>query len=227
MNNPDYYILYEVWDPLLRLLHWLNAICVLILIVLGGTLYLRDTLELTTSAVDLIASFHVYTGYILAAVVLIRWIWLFTGPPLSTWQDIVPHKKGQIKVLKDTIRFYLKMFKVEPPFYVAHNPFAGMAYMVFFVVVGIQIIEGLILSQTPLSQAGVRDAPELLVMSHRIGFVIIILFVIAHIVALVVHELVERRSIVSSMIHGSKVFRLDELERVDQYIKSLKKEGER
>lgn len=222
MNKSDYHIFYEVWDPLLRLLHWLNAICVLILIFLGGILYLRAQLELTRSAIGLFASLHVYTGYILAGGVLIRWIWLFTGPPLSTWRDIIPYKKNQIQVVRDTVRFYIGLFKGEPPFYVAHNPFAGIAYMVFFVVVGMQVIEGLILSQTPLSPEGVRQAPKLLVMSHRIGFVIIILFVIAHIVAVVVHELVERRSIVSSMIHGSKAFKLDEIDHVDGYIKSLR-----
>ncbi|MFQ5901994.1 MAG: cytochrome b/b6 domain-containing protein [Thermodesulfobacteriota bacterium] len=228
MNSTDSkqeeFVLYEVWDSLTRLLHWLNAFCVLFLSILGGILYFRAGLKLSNPTIDTFVTIHVYVGYILAAGIILRWIWLFMGPPLSTLKDIIPATKEQMKTAKQTLLFYLRGFRGEPPFYVGHNPLAGFAYMTFFVVSALQIIIGLMLNQVPPLPSGVREPPYILIMGHDIGFYVILVYILMHLSALIIHELVESRSIISSMIHGKKVFKKEEMGMVEDYVNSLREE---
>jgi Ni/Fe-hydrogenase 1 B-type cytochrome subunit len=166
--------------------------------------------------------YHVYCGYVLTASLIVRWIWFFTGPPLSTWKDIVPHTDAQWKTFRQTIMFYMKGFRGDPPFYVGHSPFAGPVYLTFFVIASIQTIVGLILNQVPPLPSGEREPPYLLILTHDLGFYFIMIYIVAHISAVFFHEIKENRSIVSSMINGKKVFREEELERIENYVESLK-----
>lgn len=225
MNN-DNYIFYEVWDSLTRTLHWINVFSIIVLSVLGGILYYRIELSLSNPTIASIVSYHVYVGYVLTGSLIVRWIWLFAGPPFSSWKDIVPHTKEQWDTLKETIVYYIKGFRGAPPFYVAHNPFAGIAYTTFFIILSIQAIAGLILNQVPPLPSGEREPPYLLILTHNMGFYFILLFIVAHVSAIILHEISEDRSIVSSMIHGKKVFRRDDLERIESYKKSLEEEEE-
>ncbi len=223
MNNNNY-ILYEVWDSLTRILHWINVFSILGLSVLGGILYCRVDLSLSDPAIASIISYHVYVGYILTASLIIRWIWLFAGPPFSSWKDIVPHTSEQWDTLKETAIYYIKGFRGVSPFYVAHNPFAGLVYTTFFIVASIQTIAGLMLNQVPPLPSGVREPPYLLILTHDIGFYFILIYMVTHVAAIIFHELSENRSLVSSMIHGKKVFRKDDLERIKNYKKSLEEQ---
>ncbi len=225
MNN-DNYIFYEVWDSLTRIIHWINVFSVFGLSVLGGILYYRADLSLSDPTIASIISYHVYVGYILMASLIVRWIWLFAGPPFSGWKDIVPHTTEQWATLKKTVTYYMKGFRGKPPFYIAHNPFAGLAYTIFFIVASIQTIAGLMLNQVPPLPSGVREPPHLLILIHDIGFYLILIYVVSHVTAIIFHEFSEKRSLVSAMIHGKKVFRKDDLKRIENYKKSLEEEEE-
>ncbi len=45
---------------------------------------------------------------------------------------------------------------------------------------------------------------------HETVFLLILLYIIAHLVAVFIHEIAEKRGIVSAMIHGKKTFTDDE-----------------
>lgn len=55
----------NIWDPVLRLLHWVTAIC----FVLNYWLLEQGDF------------WHRFVGYLLFSVVIVRLIWGFTGPP--------------------------------------------------------------------------------------------------------------------------------------------------
>lgn len=217
------YLLYEVWEPLLRFLHWFNGVCILVLISIGSILFYRDSLGLSKKTIETLIPLHVYFGYPLAGGILIRWIWLFIGAPLSTWKDVIPITEDQRTTARETLLWYLRGLKGKPPFYVGHNPLAGIAYGLFFLVAAIQVITGLILNQVPPLPSGRREPPWFLLLPHDAGFIIIVLYILIHVPMVIVHEMMEKRSIVSAMIHGRKVFEEGEEKKIEEYMDSLKR----
>ncbi len=216
------FLLYEVWEPLIRFLHWFNCFFIVVLLSLGGILFFKGTLNLSPAASETILHLHVYAGYPLAAGILLRWIWLFIGEPFSTWKDILPLREEQRRGLIETLLWYVRGLRGRPPFYIAHNPLAGIAYGTFFVFVALQVVTGLILNQIPPLPSGERRPPLFLILPHDTGFIVILLYVLIHIPMVLIHELKERRSIVSAMIHGKKVFEEGEREGIERYRDLLK-----
>src|SRR3972149_10591370 len=90
MHNLQYRF-YPVWDPLLRGLHWWNALTMLFQIATGSIiLILSKTKTLQDDASGLLVSVHVVCGYMFAAGILTRILWLFVGYPTASWRDILP-----------------------------------------------------------------------------------------------------------------------------------------
>ncbi len=222
MEDRKGYLLYEVWEAPVRFLHWFNGACLLVLLGIGSVLFYREELGLSKSTIEALIRFHVYFGYPFAGGILIRWIWLFTGAPLSRWKDILPSTAAQRRIAKDTLTWYLRGLRGRPPFYVGHNPLAGIGYGIFFLVAALQVLTGLILNQIPPLPSGERRPPWLLILLHDTGFILISLYILLHIPMVIIHELKERRSIVSAMIHGRKVFEEDEEEMICSYMDQIK-----
>lgn len=240
----DEYRPVAVWDRKLRFIHWVIAFSVLLLIPLGLFILFSEDLGVPEGGVDNIAMIHVVIGGIFAAGVLARVIYLFTGPPEARWTDIFPRTGAQRGLAFATIKYYLSGFKGKVPFYFSHNPFAGLAYTLFFIFAITQAASGLTLyiahinedHSEPVAQshahiqakephgkameAGVggeeeEHIPEWAEELHEIGALVIIFFVLAHFAALGVHDIVERRGLVSSMISGYKFFSEEELKEIE------------
>lgn len=240
-----------VWSRNQRIIHWTIAFAVLILIPLGLFIFASDTLDVPEEGVDSIIDLHASIGFVLAAGVIARLIYLFKGPKTSRWQDVLPHKKADWKLAWSTLSFYFSGFKGKAPVYLSHNPLAGIADIVLFVFLTTQALSGATLfyhhefgddgvEAAPAAQThpeGVPDgavshthaeswSEELPEEVHVAGAVIIILFVLAHFSALGLHDAVEERGLVSSMISGNKFFSEEEIKELSNQIKekSLKKD---
>lgn len=204
MNRTPYYF-YLVWDILLRILHWWNALTMFLQITTGSIiLILSKTLQDGVSG--WLVSFHAICGYMFAAGLLTRILWLFIGPPTASWRDILPLTRNQLRILIDTIRYYLSAMRKPPPLYLAHNPFAGLVYAAFFVLAAGQAVIGAMLLNLPPDQ---RDK-SILLDWHEAGYILLILYVAAHVFAVFVHEWAERHGLIAAMIHGNKTFTVEE-----------------
>lgn len=222
----------SVWSALQRVIHWVMAAAVLILIPLGLILLFDEQLHLPDEGADLVMKVHASAGFVFASALLARIIYLFVGPPESRLGDIVPHTKAQFALVKDTVGYYLKGFKGSVPLYFAHNPFAGLAYAVFFVFAMTQAGSGITMfllhsaehshggaqehaAMQAATQAAEQAFPDWVLNLHAAGALIIIFFVLAHLSALAVHDLAERRGLASSMISGKKFFSDEELREIE------------
>ncbi len=211
-----------VWDGIVRMTHWINAIAILLLIPLGTVLFSREWLGISKPHVATLIDIHAAIGFLLAASLTIRIAYLLAGEGVASWRDVVPHTKTQFALGLATIRYYLTGFKGKCPLYFAHNPLAGLAYTGFFLFAASQVITGAAmyllgdgLIPAAYAHAGHHAAnawpPEWLMDFHAFTALLIGLFIIAHLSALALHDLVEKRGLASSMISGNKFFTDDEI----------------
>ncbi len=202
---------YQVWDPLLRGLHWWNAATISMQLFTGALLvFVCDDHHEGGYGPTLII-IHSIVGYLVGAGLLTRIIWLFSGPESARLGDLLPLASSQRKVFVDTLRFYTRLLRGTPPLYKAHNSFAGVIYLLFFVVASMQVVSGAM--SLKLSEEVRKDsfAFEL----HELGFMLIIAFILAHVFAVFVHELVERHGLISAMVNGRKTFTEEEWKRLE------------
>jgi len=223
----------RVWPGALRVIHWVNAFSVLALIPLGVFILASELLEFPEEGVDPIIDVHATIGFILAAGAAARIIYLFTGPPAAAWKDVVPHTKGQFRLLWATVRYYLGGLRGKAPLYLAHNPIAGLFDTLLFSAFITQAGSGMTMffiheaageeiahSVSAAGHAHAAGPPEWLEIVHVLGAAYIILFVLAHFAALAAHDLAERRGLVSSMISGRKFFSEEEMKALEEEMKS-------
>lgn len=190
----------RVWDPVLRILHWWNALGVLIMIALGSVLLAEDALGLGEAGEERLVLVHGSVGFALAAGILTRILWLFVTSGTASWRDILPLTAKQRATLTATLRYYFSGFKGEPPFYRAHNPLAGLAYAAFFVIAAAQVGTGAVLFS---SEGELAEAWEAV---HEWGFFLIIAYTVVHVVMVFVHDTKEHHGLASAMIGGKKLF---------------------
>ena len=288
------YRYYTVWDPLLRGLHWWNALTLLALVALGTAgLFLGDALE--EPLYDTLTYTHALLGYLFGAGLLARLLWLFVGPREARLGDLLPIGRSGRNLFFATIRYYFSLLRGTPPIYKAHNTFAGVIYVAFFVVASIQVFSGVTMHNS-VDEAGGQEAvyspaeielalPEydeeetsrhtqnddnnnghrehdhgdsgskdtmetkgeaeppaaeeqtfqptpavtshgshshdegeetILEELHEFGYWFIMFFVLAHVFAVFVHELVEPRGLISAMVHGRKTFTKEEWRELDK-----------
>jgi Ni/Fe-hydrogenase 1 B-type cytochrome subunit len=204
MADTPYYAR-RVWDPVLRIIHWWVAIAVLLQFALGSVILSEEGLGLSEGGEEILVTIHAIVGYAFGAGILARLLWLFLAPGSGSWRDVLPISQQQWRGLTATLKYYLGGFRGEPPFYRAHNPLAGLVYAIFFLIAATQAVTGATMFT---GGEGIGETWEEI---HEIGFWLIVAFVVAHLVMVAVHEIKERRSIVSAMINGRKLFTEQEL----------------
>lgn len=188
-----------VWSPLLRLTHWVMAISVFALLLTG---WLFDySAELYQGLLD----YHYIAGYCLIAALLIRLPLLFLGKGSEHIRDLWPRGE-QRRAAAATLRFYLSGGRAPLPRWYAHNPLWGPLYLALFVALSICSLTGLTYDAAP--SLGTLSAAEL----HRSAAIGVAVLVIAHLVAVVLHDLRGTASDVSAMINGHRIFLVESLQ---------------
>lgn len=104
--------LVKVWDPLVRIGHWL--------LVLGFFIaYLTEDDFLTV---------HVWAGYLVAAVTSFRVVWGLVGPTHARFTDFAYSPRA-------IVRYVVGLFSRSTPRYLGHSPAGGA--MVFALLIGL------------------------------------------------------------------------------------------
>jgi Ni/Fe-hydrogenase 1 B-type cytochrome subunit len=208
-----------VWELPVRVFHWFNALCI---VILGGTGYLIGRPIAFQSASE--ASFgywfgtlrfiHFATAYLLIFNFLFRIYWGFVGNRYAAWHNYMPLRREQWKEIMRVLRVDIMLGKAEPPLESAgHNSLAGLIYLLLFLVFLAQVATGFALYSAmseswmgrlfawviPLfgSDLAVRQWHHLLMWFFPV-------FIIIHVYLVAYHDYVEGRGILSSMVGGWK-----------------------
>ncbi|WP_317930513.1 Ni/Fe-hydrogenase, b-type cytochrome subunit [Halioxenophilus sp. WMMB6] len=214
-----------VYEAPVRLWHWVNALCI---VVLGVTGYLiaNPLPTLPGEASDHFVMGYVRFAHFAAAYIFVigfigRVYWSFVGNQYSREIFHFPiFKPSYWRELLHEVRWYAFLAK-EPKKYVGHNPLATI-FMVAIIVVGsvVMIFTGFALYAEQAGPGSWQDSlfgwviPLLgqsqdVRMWHHWGLWVITVFVMLHIYAAVREDIMSRQSLVSTMISGWRMFKDD------------------
>jgi Ni/Fe-hydrogenase 1 B-type cytochrome subunit len=145
--SSDQYQAYDVWDVPTRWFHWINALAVFGLIVVGTILLNDDALGISVPGKILLKQIHVVLGYVMGLNLIWRFVWAFFGNRYARWAAILPYGTG----FWGKLRGYGNAFMSgEPQEYVGHNPAARIAIAALLLLLVLQIATGVILAGTDL-----------------------------------------------------------------------------
>ena len=175
----------KVWDPFVRIFHWALVLSFTIAYASGEAL---ETL-------------HVYTGYAVGGLVLLRMVWGITGTRHARFTDFVYRPAEVSAFLGDTLRLRARR-------YLGHNPAGGamivlmLSALLITVVTGVAFygIEG---GAGPLAGAS-GTMNEALEELHEF-FANLMLFLVAlHLAGVLLESLIHRENLVKAMFNGRK-----------------------
>ena len=222
-----------VWELPVRIFHWLNALCILVLAVTGFVIADPPAFISNAEAVDsywfgTVRMIHFSTAYIFLINAVARIYWAFKGNYYSNWRAFVPRSKKQwdnIKhVLKVDVLLQNEEKEVLKNISVGHNYVASFSYVILFLLALVQIMTGFGL-YAPTSGWWL---PKLFAwvpyvigdeittrFIHHIATWLFIIFTLVHVYLVFYHDWLEGRGESSSMISGYKFVRKERMDKGD------------
>ena len=188
---------HRVFDPLLRLLHWVIALAIVWLIATSqiANLYEHTTYEKT------LWNLHILGGYVLTTGLLTRLLWGLVGPASARWRDL-----WHPGIWKDSLR----NMRLPKTHRAGHDAIASLGYLFAYGVMAFMVVTGLGLAASEF-QAGPLASwlgtaewlEDVLGEPHEFGFVLMLGFIGLHLAALVFHQWRGER-VAQSMVTGKQ-----------------------
>jgi len=179
----------RVWDPLVRGFHW-------ILVSAFFIAYLTEE--------DLM-TLHVWAGYTVGAVLLVRILWGLVGTQHARFTDFVTSPKTAIQYVKDTLALRAKR-------YIGHNPAGGLMIIVMLVSLVITVVSGIAVygaaeQAGPLAGTFAGSGKiweDVLEGLHEFFANFTLFLVVIHLAGVLLESLIHKENLVASMINGFK-----------------------
>lgn len=176
-----------VWDPFVRLFHWTLVIAFTVAYVLTD----EDVLKI-----------HVWSGYVVGALVVARVIWGFVGPEHARFTDFVYAPGASLRYVRDLILFKAKR-------HLGHSPGGGAMVVTLLVFLAATVITGLVVyggdqQAGPLAGMFTKEFGESFEGVHELIANITLTLVLAHISAVILASFVFRENLPRSMFTGYK-----------------------
>lgn len=221
MPNPEaaVYRRVYVWELPVRLYHWVNAICVLALIVTGYLIGRPLAISYSNEAYQqywfgTVRFIHFLSAFVFFFNFLVRIYWGFAGNGYARWRNFIPLKPSQWKEILEVLKVDVLQTRSEGLVSVGHNALAGLIYFLSFLVFLFQSITGFALyssmsSSFPLPRMFAWVVPlmggDFAVRQWHHAFMwFFIVFTIIHVYLVFYHDYVEGRGTTSSMVGGWK-----------------------
>jgi cytochrome b len=188
-----------VWDPFVRVFHWLLATSVIIAWFTDEPLWL-----------------HTWLGYAAAGLIVLRVVWGFAGPEQARFSSFVRKPRVVLQYAFDLIRLTAKR-------YVGHSPAGGAMIVALLFMVAVTTITGMAdlaaeRGQGPLGgmvtqtvQSAGAGEPEngeheesFLKELHETAANITMVLVILHLAGVGLASIAHRENLVRAMITGRK-----------------------
>lgn len=214
-----------VWELPVRIYHWINAICVIVLIITGFIIGSPTTIEYANEAYQqywfgTVRFIHFVTAFIFFFNFLVRIYWGFVGNRYARWTNFIPITRAQWKEIGEILRVDVMQTKIRGMISIGHNALAGIVYFLSFLVFLFQAITGFAL----YSSMSTSFLPGLFAWIvplmggdfhvrqwHHMFMWFFVVFTIIHMYLVFYHDYIEGRGTTSSMVGGWKFEREDNL----------------
>jgi len=165
-----------IWDKFIRAFHWLLVLCFCL-----NYFFLEHG-----------SSIHQAVGYTAAALVMVRIVWGFIGPPNARFKNFFPSFSG----IKN--HFYeLKQRKMKQE--QGHNPLGGLMVFAILVLFLVQAVTGFL-----REEIDALYGDSFLTSLHGISANIIFALVIIHIIAVFITAYLGKIELIRPMINGKR-----------------------
>ena len=179
----------KVWDPLVRFFHW----------SLVSAFFIAFITE------DELLTIHSWAGYLILALLGIRFFWGFIGTRYARFSDFVYSPANILQFLKDTLHLRARR-------YLGHNPAGGARVIMLMISLLLTSITGVLLlgaeeQAGPLAHWFSQTSEfwsEALEETHEFFANFTLLLVFVHVIGVIVESLIHRENLVSAMISGYK-----------------------
>lgn len=190
----------NLWDPVVRVSHWGIALAVLLNAVItegGGIL-------------------HIWIGWTALALLLIRVVWGFVGPPEARFAAFPPSAGGALSHLRDLAAW-------RPKHYASHNPAGALMAYVMWAALAVVIGTGIAMTGTGPIGAMERKAAvetqdwstldlgesrgeegEALKEVHEVAGNLLLILAALHVGGVVIESRAMRRNLVRPMLGGAR-----------------------
>jgi len=207
-----------VWEMPVRLYHWVNALCVVVLATTGYLIGSPPAIQQAREAsfsywFGTVRFIHFVTAFVFFFNFLVRIYWGFVGNTWSRWQEFLPFRRQQLREAVEVLKVDIFQAKASELHSVGHNPIAGFTYFLTFLAFLFQCVTGFGL------YAGMSDAklPHLFAWIvplmggdfavrqwHHMTMWFFVIFSMIHVYLVFYHDYVEGRGVISSMAGGWK-----------------------
>jgi len=207
-----------VWELPVRVYHWINAVCVLVLVatglLIGNPLLPRVSQEASFSyTFGSVRFVHFVAAFVFFFNFVFRIYWGFVGNRYAHWRNFIPHRRQQFQEVAEVLKVDILQATSKPLHSVGHNSLAGFSYFVLFLAFLFQCLTGFGM------YAAMSDAwlPGLFAWFvplsggdfavrqwHHLTMWFFVIFSLVHVYLVFYHDYVERRGVMSSMAGGWK-----------------------
>lgn len=177
-----------VWDLPTRLFHW-----VLVASMVASWL--------TADPGSPSMKWHMYLGYWTLGLVIFRVLWGFFGPKHARFSEFF--KPGRIG------GYAAGLFRRDSKQAVGHNPLGALAVIVMLLMVAIQAVSGLFITDDivwsgPWNPAVSGETADRLTTLHHLNFDVLLWLVGLHVLTILFYAFYKRQDLVGPMFTGYK-----------------------
>jgi Ni/Fe-hydrogenase 1 B-type cytochrome subunit len=207
-----------VWELEVRLYHWVNFVCVLLLVAtgyaIGRPLVLQTGGEASFSYwFGTVRFIHFVAAFVFFFNFVLRIYWGFAGNRYARWSNFIPVRKQQYQELVDVLKVDILQREAREIQSVGHNALAGVTYFLSFLAFLFQAVTGFgmyaAMSTARLPHLFAWVVPLMggdfaVRQWHHLMMWFFIIFAMVHVYLVFYHDYVEGRGVISSMAGGWK-----------------------
>jgi Ni/Fe-hydrogenase b-type cytochrome subunit len=207
-----------LWERPLRFMHWIAAVCIVVLAVTG--LYIGRPYFMTSGE----ASSHYLMGYVrfthfaTAAVLvmtgIVRFYWLFMGNRFERWGALFPVRESDWENLVKMLKFYLLIQPEKAPRYLGHNPLQQLSYTGVYLVAFLMALTGFAMYGQSNPGGFIYDTfnwvnalfggEQIVRFTHHALTWVFLIFLPIHLYLAIRADHLERTGTISSIISGGR-----------------------
>jgi Ni/Fe-hydrogenase 1 B-type cytochrome subunit len=213
-----------IWGAPLRAMHWIAALCVVVLIVTGlfiGRPYFMTSGEASSHfLMGRVRFVHFATAAVLVMTGIVRVYWLIAGNRYERFRALFPLTPRNIRNAGRSIKSYVSLRPQDYPATVGHEPLQQYAYTLLYVAIIVMVVTGFamygqsnpggVIYRTFAWVAPLFGGLQVVRLVHHAMTWVFIIFILIHVYFTVRSDYLDRVGRVSSMITGGRYVSTDQ-----------------
>jgi len=212
-----------LWNWVVRAMHWLSAVCVVVLAVtgfyIGRPYFVSGGEPIDHFLMGRFRFVHFAAAGVLVATAIVRIYWLFVGNRYERWNALLPYGKQDWVNMWLVVKKYLFVQPWRAPHYLGHNPLQQATYTLIYATAVMQVVTGFYMYG--LSNPGgfffaafgwvgpLFGGAQVVRFFHHVLTWVWAIFLPVHIYLTIRADVVHQESRISSMVGGGRYVRSD------------------